>query len=65
MHKKYKLESVDFVAVHVIPAGAWFIIPWLATPSCIFLSPGKKESKYHQYEKPGSCSSRPGNELPK
>ncbi len=50
MHKKYKLESFNFVAVHVIPASAWFIIPWLATPGCIFLNPGKEDSKYHQFE---------------
>jgi hypothetical protein len=50
MHKKYRLDSFDFVAVHVIPAAAWFIIPWLTVPGCIFLRPGKEDSKYHPYE---------------
>ena len=49
--RKYELDSFDFLAVHVIPCAAWFIIPRLSFPGrAIFLMPGKEGSKYHPYE---------------
>ena len=49
--RKYGLDSFDFLAVHVIPCAAWFIIPRLSFPGrAIFLKPGQKGSKYHRYE---------------
>ena len=50
-NREYEPNSFDFVAVHVIPASAWFIIPPNSVLGrCIFLRPGKEDSKYHQYE---------------
>lgn len=50
-NRAYEPNSFDFVAVHVIPASAWFIIPPASILGrCIFLRPGKEDAKYHPYE---------------
>jgi len=49
MSRRYKPDSFDFAAVHVIPLEVWFIIPRL-TKVGIFLRPGKLNSKYYKYE---------------
>ncbi len=48
--RKYTATSFDFAAIYVIPAERWFIVPHLGIPACMFLAPGRKGSKYNQYE---------------
>jgi hypothetical protein len=50
MSKRYEYDSFDFAAVYVIPVDVWFIIPMLTVNMGILLTPGKKDSKYYQYE---------------
>ena len=50
MSRRYKPDSFDFIAVHVIPVDAWFIIPELRIKLGILLTPGKPTSKYYEYE---------------
>ena len=48
--RRYKLDSFDFAAVYVIPVSAWFIVPRIGLPACMFLMPGRSGSKYNHYE---------------
>jgi hypothetical protein len=50
MSRRYKPDSFDFIAVHVIPLDAWFIIPSIMIKLGILLTPGKPDSKYYEYE---------------
>ena len=50
MSRRYKPDSFDFAAIHVIPLDVWFIIPGIMINLGILLTPGKPNSKYHQYE---------------
>jgi hypothetical protein len=50
MGRKYKPDEFDFIAVHVIPADAWFIMPETMIKLGILLTPGKPDSKYYAYE---------------
>jgi hypothetical protein len=50
MSRRYKPDSFDFAAIHVIPLDAWFIIPGMMIKLGILLTPGKSDSKYYEYE---------------
>ena len=50
MSRRYKVNSFDFAAVHVIPLEVWFIIPMLVVNLGILVTPGKQDSKYYEYE---------------
>jgi hypothetical protein len=50
MGRRYKLNSFDFAAVHVIPVDAWYIIPGMLVRFGILLAPSKQDSKYYEYE---------------
>jgi hypothetical protein len=50
MSRRYKPDSFDFLAVHVIPLDVWFIIPGIMIKAGILLTPGKPDSKYYEYE---------------
>ncbi|MGH9515527.1 MAG: group I intron-associated PD-(D/E)XK endonuclease [Terriglobales bacterium] len=50
MSRRYKLDSFDFAAIHVIPLDVWFIIPGIMVKLGILLTPGAPSSKYYEYE---------------
>jgi PD-(D/E)XK endonuclease len=41
MSRRYKPDSFDFAAIHVIPLDVWFIIPGIMVKLGILLTPGK------------------------
>lgn len=50
MDRKYKADSFNFAALHVIPVNVWFIIPMAIIKVGTYVIPGKQDSKYYQYE---------------
>ena len=50
MSRRYKPDSFDFAAIHVIPLEVWFIVPGTMINLGILLTPGKPDSKYYNYE---------------
>ncbi len=50
MGRRYKPDSFDFAAIHVIPLEVWFIVPGIMINLGVLLTPGKSDSKNYEYE---------------